>query len=168
MLPLPATLAHRLPPVLVQFSAFAVVGVIGLGADTAVLYALLYGAGIGFYLARSISFLLAATVTWALNRRYTFRHSRPEPLLRQWARFLATNAFGGGINYGVYAALIAWGAHLAPSATANPFSAHPFLAVAAGSIAGMFFNFIGSRWLVFGSPAPLRKGRKCAKPQSAG
>ena len=58
----------------------------------------------------------------------------------QWARFVAVNAFGGAVNYAVYAALIASG---------DPFTAHPALAVAAGSLSGLFFNFTASKKLVF-------------------
>ena len=83
---------------------------------------------------------VAATTTWALNRCFTFRGQHDGTLLRQWAKFIAANAFGGLINYGTYAVLVAATALVA---------AHPFLGVAAGSIAGMFFNFAASKKLVF-------------------
>ena len=44
------------------------------------------------------------------------------------------------LNYAVYAALVASG---------DPFTAHPALAVAAGSLSGLFFNFTASKKLVF-------------------
>lgn len=125
---------------IIQFGKFGVVGVIGLMVDTAVLYALLYGVGLGFYSARLLSYLVAATTTWALNRLFTFRDPRPDPLYKQWARFVTANAFGGGVNYAVYVVLIAF----VPLCVA-----HPVLAVAAGSLAGMFLNFAASKALVF-------------------
>ncbi|CAK0772043.1 GtrA/DPMS transmembrane domain-containing protein [uncultured Gammaproteobacteria bacterium] len=124
----------------VQFIKFGMVGVIGLAVDTAVLYALIYGASAGPYGARILSFLAAVTTTWALNRCFTFRGDHPDPVHHQWAKFIVANSLGGLINYGVYAGLIASG---------DPFAAHPVLAVCAGSLAGMFFNFAASKKLVF-------------------
>lgn len=122
-----------------QFGKFAVVGVIGFVVDTAVVYALL-ALGAEFFAARVPSFLAAATTTWALNRCFTFRSAARGPLLREWATFLATNAVGGLVNYATSVGLEA-GWDLA--------SAHPVLAVAAGSIAGMFLNFAAAKRLVF-------------------
>lgn len=131
----------------VQFGKFGLVGIAGLAVDTAVLYGLLYGAGLervaegGFLLARVPSFLAAATATWALNRIFTFRHAdHGRSLIRQWAAFVAANSVGGVVNYGAYAGCIAVG---------EPFLTHPVLAVAVGSLAGMFFNFAASKKLVF-------------------
>jgi putative flippase GtrA len=123
-----------------QFGKFGMVGVAGLVVDTAVLYACLALPGVGFYMARLPSFLAAATATWALNRAFTFKGARHEPLIRQWARFIAANALGGVINYVAYASCIASG---------EPFTVHPVLAVAVGSLAGMLFNFTASKALVF-------------------
>jgi putative flippase GtrA len=93
-----------------------------------------------FYIARILSFLAAATATWALNRRFTFRGAARQPLHREWAKFLAANSFGGVVNYAVSVGLVTALAVVA---------AHPFLAVAAGSLAGMCFNFAASKRLVF-------------------
>ncbi|MGQ9366831.1 GtrA family protein [Azospirillum sp. ST 5-10] len=136
----------RLPRLARQVGAFGAVGVAGLLVDVAALYALLHGLGLeamgqaGFLAARVPSFFAAATATWALNRAFTFRNARPEPLWRQWAKFIAANSVGGVLNYMAYAGCIAYGA---------PFIAHPELAVAAGSLAGMVFNFTASKFLVF-------------------
>lgn len=129
-----------------QVGAFGVVGVVGLAVDVAVLYAALHGLGLdahgdaGFLAARVPSFLAAVTTTWALNRAFTFRTARHEPLHRQWAKFFAANSIGGVVNYAAYAGCIAYGA---------AFTAHPVLAVAVGSLAGMVFNFTASKFLVF-------------------
>ncbi len=84
----------------VQFGKFGVVGVIGLVVDTAVLYAGL-ALGLEFFAARVPSFFAAATATWALNRAFTFKGATTGPLHRQWAKFIAANAFGGVVNYAV-------------------------------------------------------------------
>ena len=139
--PVRALLDGRLGRLCVQFGKFAVVGVIGLVVDTAVLYAGL-ALGLDFFAARLPSFFAAATTTWALNRAFTFRGAQDEPFHRQWAKFIAANAIGGVVNYSVSVGLEAGVVLVA---------AHPALAVAAGSIAGMFFNFAASRHLVFKS-----------------
>ncbi|MBI1209548.1 MAG: GtrA family protein [Azospirillum sp.] len=131
--------ATRLGRLGVQFCKFGLVGVVGLGVDTAVLYAAL-GLGLDPYSGRLVSFLAAATTTWVLNRTFTFQGHHQGRKREQWARFLGANAFGALVNYGVYAVLVATSATVA---------AEPFLGVAAGSLAGMGFNFAASKKLVF-------------------
>jgi putative flippase GtrA len=128
---------------LVQFLMFGMVGTIGFLVDTGVVYALrhrlgLYGAGVAAY-------LVAASVTWALNRIWTFRgHVRSAPhhqqWIGQWVRFLIANLGGFVLNRGTYALLV----------TFVPLCAEqPVFAVAAGVIPAMFLNFGLSRRLVF-------------------
>ena len=96
------------------------------------------------YSGRVFSFLVAATTTWALNRRFTFtgaggRTDSGSPA-RQWLRFLGANALGGAVNYAVYAAIVTF---------TTLGAALPVLAVAPGSIAGLAFNFTISKFWVF-------------------
>jgi len=125
-----------------EFFRFGVVGTIGFMVDTAVLYAGL-ALGLGLYGGRALSYLVAASTTWALNRIWTFRGRGSGPAHRQWVLFLVVNLIGFAMNYGTYAALISW----VPIA-----NAYPVLGVAAGAIAGMAGNFILSRRLVFQPP----------------
>ena len=125
---------------LLQFLRFGVVGTIGFVVDTAVLYAGLV-LGLGLYSGRAVSYLAAATTTWALNRAWTFRGQGEGPALRQWLVFVAVNLVGFACNYGTYAALVGGVAFVAQ---------HPVLGVAAGSLAGMTGNFLLSRRFVFG------------------
>ena len=53
-----------------EFLSFAVVGTIGFVVDLGVLYVV--APTLGWYGGRVLSFLAAASVTWALNRRFTF------------------------------------------------------------------------------------------------
>ncbi len=127
-------------PAFVQFAKFCVVGTVGFVVDAGSLYLLMSFANLDPYTGRIFSFLLAATVTWTLNRNYTFRRSLPAPRARQWARFVTANTLGGVLNYGVYSALVLSGGW---------FLEAPVLAVAVGSIAGLAFNFTVSRKFVF-------------------
>ena len=128
---------------LLQFLRFGVVGTVGFLVDTAVLYAGL-ALGLGLYGGRAVSYLAAATTTWALNRAWTFRGQGQAPVIRQWALFVAINLVGFAFNYGTYAALIATVAFVAQ---------YPVIGVAAGSLAGMLGNFLLSRRFVFGGAA---------------
>ena len=131
-----------------EFFRFGVVGTIGFVVDTSVLYGAL-ALGMGPYMGRIPSYLAAATTTWGLNRVWTFRTRNSGSAGRQWALFVAVNLLGFVLNYGTYSACIAF----VPIA-----AAHPVLAVAAGSIAGLFSNFFLSRLLVF-TPAGADRSR---------
>jgi putative flippase GtrA len=125
-------------PLTAQFLRFGLVGTIGFLVDASVLRLVVAFLGLNLYVGRVVSFLVAATVTWALNRTYTFKHKGARGA--QWVRFVLANAIGGFANFGVYAAMV----------SSLPFvHAHPVIAVACGSLAGMCFNFFLSKWLVF-------------------
>jgi len=123
-----------------QFARFGVVGGIGFVVDTTVLYAGL-ALGLGLYFGRALSYVAAATTTWALNRAWTFRGQGRGSAVRQWAVFLVVNLLGFACNYGTYAALVA---------SVPTVAHHPVIGVAAGSLAGMIGNFLLSRRFVFG------------------
>lgn len=125
---------------IMQFLRFGVVGVAGFLVDAGVLTAMLW-AGIGPYAGRVVSYLAAASTTFALNRAWTFRSAaRDAPVAAQWGRFVLLNLIGFAANYGTYAALIAG---------TETVAAYPVIGVAAGSLAGMFLNFGLSRRYVF-------------------
>ena len=125
-------------PLVAQFLRFGVVGACGFVVDTATVYAL--RGTLGLYGAGMVSYLLAATSNWALNRVWTFRGQGSGPAHRQWARFMVANLAGFVLNRGTYAALVTW----VPLCASQP-----VFAVAAGSVAGMFVNFGLSRRVVF-------------------
>ena len=148
--PLAPTWADRLGPARLRLAAqllrFGVVGVGGFVVDATVLTTAI-ALGTGPWIGRVVSYLAAATATFAPNRAWTFRaagHGRP---LRQWVLFLLVNLVGFACNYGTYAALLA---------TVPLAAAHPVLGVAAGSIAGLAGNFVLSRRYVFGQVGARR------------
>lgn len=120
-----------------MFLRFALVGVGGFVVDTLVLYAV--KGALGLYGGRVVSYFAAATFTWALNRRFTFVTVKATPKFKQWLEFLAANALGAVVNYGVYSALVTW----------TVAGAMPVLGVAAGSVAGLVFNFTVNKTWVF-------------------
>jgi putative flippase GtrA len=121
-----------------QFLRFGTVGGVGFVVDTLVVYSL--RGWLGLYLAGVVSYLIAASGNFALNRAWTFRGQGSAPAHRQWLLFLLTNLGGFVLNRGTYAALIFF----------SPLChSHPVLAIAAGSVAGMFVNFHLSRTVAF-------------------
>jgi putative flippase GtrA len=121
-----------------EFLSFAVVGAVGFVVDVAVLY--LLAPLLGWYGARVLSFLAAATATWVLNRRYTFNgRNTNASVLREYLGYLVTMLGGAVVNYGAYVLVLHWvSGAWAPAA-----------GVALGSCAGLVVNFLSARYLVF-------------------
>lgn len=122
-----------------EFLLFGLVGTVGFIADTGILY--LFRDSVGNYWARAISFPCAVFVTWILNRNLTFRNkSANRTLAREFVHYFGMMIAGGMVNYGTYAVLVAW------SPTVQRL---PVLGVAAGSLAGMFVNYLQLRLLMY-------------------
>jgi putative flippase GtrA len=135
---------RRLVPLLLRFGS---VGVAGFVVDTSVVYGTrrwlgLYGAGM-------LSYVVAASCNWLLNRHWTFADRPRAPMGRQWLLFLTTSLPGLLFNRGAYAALIA---------TVPLCARYPILAIVAGSLAGMTANFVMAHRIVFAARAPLTRG----------
>lgn len=129
-----------------RFLKFSGIGIVSFSIDVLAFQAALSLAGMSPYTARVVSFVVATSAAWWLNRTFTFHdadNGRPD---LQWARFFAANLVGGAINYAVFAIMIA---------TLLIAAAHPVLALAAGSLCGVFFNFTAYRRYVFRAGAGL-------------
>lgn len=129
--------------ILRQFLRFCCVGVIGFVADAGSLHLLikwLSELGIGIYSGRFLSYLIAASVTWVLNRRYTFQAKVNKANGKEWTVYVAANAIGAAINYGCYAITVS---------SLEVAQDMPAIGVAVGSVAGLGFNFIANRYFVF-------------------
>ncbi|MBB2201255.1 GtrA family protein [Gluconacetobacter tumulisoli] len=144
-----------------QFLKFGIVGGFGLMWDTLTLYA--SRPILGLAGATLVAYFVAATMNWLMNRHWTFRHVRhADGTLVQWFRFLMANSCGFALNRGTVFTLFV---------TVPLCRAIPFLALAAGSLAGMFANFNLSRRLVFRHQAtdlaPYHSGPDCPASQNA-
>jgi putative flippase GtrA len=123
-----------------QALRFAAVGVLGFFVDAGVLTFAIRLLGLNLYVGRALSFLVAVTFTWALNRAVTFGSSKSTSRWSEWGRFGAANSVGGLMNLGVYSFLVA---------TSVFVHRYPVVAVAAGSLSGLALNFYLSRTFVF-------------------
>lgn len=124
-----------------EIALFAAGGVGGLLIDASVVQCLVGLAGWNPYLARVLSFFLAATFTWWWNRRYTFATRRSNRAAHtEWLHWVALMSLGALVNYGVYALL------LLNFAT---FHRWPAIAAAVGSAIASMVNFSTARGVLF-------------------
>ena len=122
------------------FSAFAVVGGIGFIVDASILAILVHGYGWGDYTARVVSFSVAVTVTWWLNRHYVFSAQKTLNRRSEYSRYLSVQLIGMAINFLIYSLCIA---------SSQTMDQWPVLALAVGSAVALFFNYLGARLFVF-------------------
>jgi putative flippase GtrA len=128
-----------------QFANFLVVGSIGFVADGGLLLALIHVAGLSPPFARLISFSVAVTVTWLLNRLLTFRRHASDRRLAEWRRYVVVNGIGGLINLGIFMSLVG---------PVPGFGVEPLIAFAIASAVALLFNFLGSRCFAFRGASP--------------
>ena len=123
---------------------FAISGVIGFVVDAGIVQFLVREWQVNPYEARLVSFLCAATTTWAFNRKITYAgRGSGGSRRRQLIRYIIAMAGGFALNYGAYAACVA---------TFALVREWPAIGVAAGSIAGAVVNFLFSKYWIFRAP----------------
>lgn len=120
-----------------QLARFGIVGVAGFAVNA--LLVELLAIVIGPVLAQIFAFPVAVTCTWIMNRQFTFK-STELPSFGEWRRYVAANSVGMVANNGCYFLLVL---------LSETVHARPIIAVAVGSIAGMFFNFVATKKYVF-------------------
>ena len=126
---------------------FGAIGVVGFLVDASVLVYLVQMMGWGLYESRAISFGLAVTTTWYLNRRFTFAHRAGAKRGQEYGRYFLAQVVGALINLGVYVAIVEAIPAVAP---------YPVLPLAAGSGVAMVFNFLAARYFAFARTAVAR------------
>ena len=96
--------------------------------------------GLSVIPARLLSFSIALTVTWLLNRLVTFRHGASPRKLREWQRYVVVNGAGGALNLGIFFWM---------TQVLSGLAAQPLPALVTASLVALLFNYAGSRLLVF-------------------
>ena len=130
-----------------EIALFAVGGILGLLIDAIVVQWLVSWSGWNPYLARILSFLLAATFTWWWNRNHTFAlRSSGRTAHAEWLHWLGLMAAGALINYGIYVLLLLYFPVL---------HRWPALAAAASSAVAALVNFSTARGMLFKSSGTL-------------
>ncbi|MEC9375602.1 MAG: GtrA family protein [Pseudomonadota bacterium] len=130
-------LINRLPK---SFGSFLLVGGLGFLVDGVILSVLVHIYDWGDFTARLISFVIAAFITWTLNRRHTFAANASAKPGKEYSRYMAVQTFGSIINFSVYGICIA---------TIPIMDVWPILALSVGVIIQIPFTFIGMKKFVF-------------------
>jgi putative flippase GtrA len=137
----------RSPSDIAQFLRFATVGAKVSLIDAGGLYLLQWLTDLNIYAARVISFSLAMLAGYLLNRYFTFKGLQKGGFLRQLAGHFGVHLLGGIINFGVFYAIVELGqAYISGKIFLMIL---PLLALWVGGVAGMAFNFVFSKKLVF-------------------
>jgi dolichol-phosphate mannosyltransferase len=118
-----------------HLAQFLVVGASGLGINLLSL-TLLLQQGVTERPAVAIAIIVSMVWNFALNRRFSFSYARDRSIVRQFCGFVAACSVGALVNY---------------LTTTNLWSMLRMkqLAAVVGVLAGTFFNFAASRFLVF-------------------
>lgn len=127
---------------------FIVVGSIGFAVDATILLALTVLAGWQPLEARVVSFMVAVTVTWLINRHVTFadrRALRANASTNEYMRYVLTQSVGAAINLTVFGIAL-W---MLPASRV-----HLLAPLALGSICALCFNYLALLHLVFPSRVP--------------
>lgn len=125
---------------MMYLAQFLVVGGSGVVVNLSVLSLALL-AGLPEWLCLAAGIGTSLVTNFLLNRRFTFSYARHAPMLRQFVGFVSASLLGLVINYSVALAL-----HKTVLAEGQ-FGLQ--LAALAGIAAGMGFNFLGARYVVF-------------------
>ena len=123
-----------------QFTSFGFIGAIGFLVDGTVLTLLNSFAGVGLVSSRLFSFSIAVTVTWLLNRHFTFNDLKGKRMIHEWTRYAALNGIGALVNLAIFMWLIF---------NFEVMAAYPLVPLAIAAAIALGFNFIVSKYLVF-------------------
>ena len=77
-----------------RFLKFCGIGIVAFLIDVVVFQAVLSLSTASLYLARLVSFVVATTAAWWINRTFTFQDAENSRAHLQWARFFAANLVG--------------------------------------------------------------------------
>jgi len=132
-----------------RLPGFVLVGAIGFLIDAGILTALMTGFGFGPYGARAISFTVAVTATWYMNRRWVFERTGVRMSGREYTSYLLVQVIGAVINLSVFVAAIEFVPRLANT---------PVIPLALGAAVALIFNFNASSRFVFSEPRNQKSG----------
>jgi putative flippase GtrA len=96
--------------------------------------------GFGNASAWLLAFGIAATVTWGLNRAFTFADRRNLDSTHEWAKYLSVAGAGAVAHFIVFEAAISY---------VGFFAQNPELAIVPGSLASFVVTYCGAALLVF-------------------
>lgn len=81
-----------------QFAKFAVVGLLSLAVDYALLIFMVEALHVDFLMSTTVAFLASVVVNYALSMRYVFEHREDISRKREFTIFAVLSAIGLGLN----------------------------------------------------------------------
>jgi putative flippase GtrA len=125
-----------------QLIFFLLVGGVGFILDGGILTLMTEIGHIDPYASRAVSFPIAVSATWYLNRKWTFRVDSSIKKTTEYTRYFIVQVIGALLNLGIYALLIKF---------VPLFALHSIIPFAIGAFVAMVFNFLGAYYFVFRS-----------------
>jgi len=122
------------PPFLAQIARFTVVGIAATASHYVVLIALVELARMGPVLATTIGYAIGTTVSYVLNRRFTFKSDAP--VASSFLKFATLYAIGAVLNGAILGYLVAQGLWYIAAQV-----------IATGIV--LVWNFLSARFVVF-------------------
>jgi len=140
-----------------QFIKFAMIGVLNTGVDLVILNAetILSGIteGTGYAIQKGLSFLVAVTFSYFLNKYWAFRDKSKEEEGKKFSQFLFVSIVGMLINVSVATITVTYLKDPVNSLLNIPFLVNDQLWVSIGALAGtaigLIWNFTGYKLWVF-------------------
>jgi len=136
--------------VIYQIAKFLVIGVLNTLVDMGILNLFILltsiSSGIFFGVFKSVSFIIASTNSYLLNKSWTF-NKKENKGAKEIVQFFIVSGIGFAINVGVayfIVSIMGPRASIAPKVWAN-------VGAFAAAVAGMTWNFVGYKFLVFKS-----------------
>lgn len=142
-----AGLAGRVAAAFHELAKFGTVGALAFVVDVSIFNLLLHVTGKPLT-SKILSTVVAATMAFALNRAWSFRHRQRTSVRREYALFFALNAIGLVIAVGCLAIshyLLGFDSRLADNISAN----------GVGLVLGTSFRFWSYRRYVWAAPAAV-------------
>ncbi len=124
----------------VSFVKFGAVGASGFLVDVSFFTLLHSYFGLAGEFARGIAYWIAATWNWFMNRSFTFAEAEKVDRAGQWTKYLLMCLVSFFPNWGTFTVL---------TNGSEFFARNNQLALVAGVAAGMIFNFLGARFIIF-------------------
>ena len=123
-----------------EFIKFTIVGGIGTIVNLICVFAAYDLLDISYMISLVIAFVVALTVNFFLNRKYTFLGDHKDSIFRQYLTFSGTCIFGFAVNWVVAVVLFE---------TTPFFHEYYLLTTLIGIACGLLVNFLGSKFFVF-------------------
>ena len=119
-----------------QLVRFLMVGGVSFLVDAGVLWLLVYRFDVGYIPGRLVSVLLAISVAFVLNAKFTFLVRVADA---RFSRYVAIQALGATMNFSVYTVLV----------LAGPLAGRPLFSLMCGAAVATVNNFLFSRKFVY-------------------